>query len=108
MVSGLNNGNSNGETSVTPKDSRSEASKHALDMASNNSGSDSKNSNFNQNSNNTTVLAPNNSQYNNNKNGYNSSNDQLNKHRICRDFLRGQCRRMFCKVCAFLNTLELL
>lgn len=42
----------------------------------------------------TTVLS--NGQYNNGYKG-NNSNDQ-NKFRICRDFVRGSCRRLLCKV----------
>lgn len=43
----------------------------------------------------TNVLS--NGQYNN---GYkmNNCNDQQSKNRICRDFVRGSCRRLLCKV----------
>lgn len=39
-----------------------------------------------------------NGQYNNNKGNNNINDQQQNKYRICRDFVRGSCRRLFCKV----------
>lgn len=34
-----------------------------------------------------------------NNNKLNSCNELQNKNRICRDFVRGSCRRLYCKVC---------
>lgn len=42
----------------------------------------------------------NNGQYNGNKG--NNSNEQQNKYRICRDFVRGSCRRLYCKVSKYI------
>jgi hypothetical protein len=44
----------------------------------------------------TNVLS--NGQYNNNGYKMNNCNDQQSKNRICRDFVRGSCRRLLCKV----------
>ncbi|KAG5679350.1 hypothetical protein PVAND_008921 [Polypedilum vanderplanki] len=45
-------------------------------------------------SNHSNIATSSNGQYNG---GNKSNNEQQNKNRICRDFIRGSCRRLFCK-----------